>query len=49
MNVCITRKKPLSEDLPNLLKTLRIEVVTDAFSLKKARELLNAHHYLGGS
>jgi hypothetical protein len=40
-------QKPLSDNLSYLLKTLRIEVITDATSLTQSSELLKAHHYLG--
>jgi len=40
-------KKPLSDNLSYLLKTLRIEVISDGATLAKSAQLLKAHHYLG--
>ena len=40
-------KRPLSNDLSYLLKTLQIDVITDASTLGQAKELLEEHHYLG--
>ena len=39
--------KPLSNDLPYLLKTLQISVLSSESELVHANELLEQHHYLG--
>jgi hypothetical protein len=47
MSIPTFTEKPLSNDLSYLLKTLRIEVLTDPEGLSEAMDLLRTHHYLG--